>query len=273
MLHLILLLVPLVAPVEAPKKAEGIVVLGSVSNSTAPLSPTKVTVSPGRFVPIAPADGSPSYLAKSPAYRVYRVAKGTPFIGIKYDAAAGAEPEENSWDRDVMVLLARNLPGTYSIQLVKNGEGTGPPVENGAPIDLEVQGAKPPPDDGKKDPPKPPPIDDDKKDKPQPDLVDGPVWLVTVTGPERSIAAAKLVNDTLFWVGLEKSAGHKFRHYAPGEKSAIDAGYAKIHAALGDCLIVVKPDPDGKTGTLLRKVKLPATTAEVSELLKGTVKP
>lgn len=135
-------------------------------------------------------------------------------------------------------------------------------------------GAQPPP---KPDPevipepkPKPPPIDDEKKDPeptPQPDLIDGPVWLVTVTGPERSIAAAKIVNATAFWKGLE-SAGHKFRHYAPNDPSAVASGYAKVHAVLGDCLILTKFD-----GTLVKKVKLPASTADVEKLLKETVKP
>ena len=113
--------------------------------------------------------------------------------------------------------------------------------------------------------PKPPPIDPDPQ--PQPDLVDGPVWLVTVSGPERTIAAAKLVNDTAYWKSLE-AAGHKFRHYSATDHSAVASGYAKIHATLGDCLIVAKFD-----GTLVRKVALPKSTADVDALLKATVKP
>ena len=138
-------------------------------------------------------------------------------------------------------------------------------------------GAQPPPDDDKKEvipppKPKPPPIDD-KKDDPAPDLIDGPVWLVTVTGPKRSIAAAKVVNNTAFWKGLEK-AGHSFRHYSPTDASAIEGKYTKMFNEVGgDCLIIVKPDPNNpKSGTVVKKVKLPASTADVEAILKGVVK-
>jgi len=128
-------------------------------------------------------------------------------------------------------------------------------------------GPQPPPDDGKKGipPPKPKPPDPkpDPEPKPAPDVVTGPLWVVTVTQSElRTPEESSLLNDHQFWNGVEK-AGHTYRHYDADEPSAVKSGYAKVYASLGSCLVVVKPD-----GTVVKKIKLPPLTTDVAAILK-----
>ncbi len=105
-------------------------------------SPTvPVTVLPGRFIPVSPTDGAPSYVAPTEAYRLYRVPPGSSYTGIKFDASPDAEPEAYSWPDSkspVYVLLARNRVGQHKIQFVKNGPAEVGPVENGAPLLIQI---------------------------------------------------------------------------------------------------------------------------------------
>lgn len=151
-------------------------------------------------------------------------------------------------------------------------------------------GAQPPPDDkDKKDiapapKPKPPIVDDDEKE-PTPKF-DGPFFLMTVAeSSARTADEAKVLNDVAYWKSLE-SLGHVFRHYdvtelqkiaakykdagrkpngepAGNPKDAYAQGYINAYEALGTCLVIVTKD-----GTLVRKIKLPKSTAAVDEILK-----
>jgi hypothetical protein len=247
----------------APPAKAGIVILGFTTPN--PTTAAKVSVAPGRFVPITAADGSPSYIEDAAGYRVYRVAKGSVYVGVKYDAAENAEPEENVWDADVMVLLARPAPGTYKIQLVKNGEGKGPPVRNGAPIDLEVQGAIPPPKPPKPEPPKPEPVV----------VKSFRVFLVyesmnTLTGPQNSViywpAVEDFLNATctggkLGWARRDKDTSGKYDTAKQSVWDAVKADFA--------------PPKNTKTPAVVIQVNdkitiepLPPTPAAMVELLK-----
>lgn len=116
-----------------------------------------VVTAPGRFIPITPPAAVPSFLADSEAYRIYRVPAGTVFVGIQYDAAPNAEPEAYKWtEKMVYVLLARNLPGTYQLQFLKNGPEDIGPVVNGNPLTISITGPRPPPGPTPPTPPTPP---------------------------------------------------------------------------------------------------------------------
>jgi hypothetical protein len=135
-----------------PASAQPIRVMGPLP----PPSDVKPVVSPGRFFAFQPADDSPSYIPSADAYRVYRVKPGSVYIGVKFDAKPDAEPEEYVWPDakgPVYVLLARNVPGTHTIQLLKNGPPEVGPVVNGMPFQLVISGKGPQP------PPKPDPVD------------------------------------------------------------------------------------------------------------------
>lgn len=120
-------------------------------------SPTvPVVVLPGRFVPVAPTDGSPSYVAPNESFRLYKLPPGSAFVGVKFDAPPDAEPESYSWPDNkgtTYILLARNRVGVHRVQFVKNGPAESGPVENGAPFLIQI-GTVPEP----MPPPKPAPV-------------------------------------------------------------------------------------------------------------------
>lgn len=135
--------------------AIGLMVPGRVAQAP-PLAST-ITVQAGRFIPVITTDGNPSYIPPSEAYRVYKIAPGSFFTGVKYDAPDGAENEPYSWPdvkQNVYILWTRPIPGKYSVQAVKNGPADVGPIPNGGPISIEIIGGKPIPPV----PPIPPPV-------------------------------------------------------------------------------------------------------------------
>ncbi len=126
-------------------------------------------------------------------------------------------------------------------------------------------GAVPNPDEIPAPKPKPPDVDPNPAPKPQP-VIDGPLWIVTVTQSERRTPTEEaLLNDDQFWKGVEK-AGHSVRHYDADEASAKAAGYADVYANLGSCLVIVKPK--GDKGEVVKKIKLPPLTTDVAAVIK-----
>lgn len=137
---------PAAAPASDPPAA-GVQVLGPVK--APPPESADVVVPAGRFVPMTPRSGKPVYIAANRAYRVYKLTAGSSFTGIKYDAAADAEPEAWTAPADVKgpvyVVLTRGFVGTYSLQPIKNGPTDSEPVEDGGPLSIQiVQGPRPP---------------------------------------------------------------------------------------------------------------------------------
>lgn len=260
------------APAEPPKKG-GLVFPEVVPTDTSPAPkpvPGAVAKLTGDMLYVVPSE-SPFLLFASPVDKVTITREAGP-IKIRGRFLDGnGKTETRTYSAKHVAIIEASGTGRVELIAVPGGAVDEKEAVRLA-IDVDVQGSQPPP---KPDPipepkPKPPPID--PKPEPNADLVDGPVWLVTVTGPERSITASKLVNDTAYWKSLE-SSGHKFRHYSPTDASAIESGYTKVHSALGDCLIIVKPDAGGKTGTVVRKLALPPLTTDVNAILKATVKP
>lgn len=130
---------------------------------------------------------------------------------------------------------------------------------------LEVdagKGPQPPPDVIPAPKPKPPVVDPAPVPEPKP-VPKGPYFLVTVTeSSQRTPAEAKVINDVRYWDSV-RAGGDDFRHYDKDDSKAIEQGYAKAYAQLGSCLVVVTND-----GTLVRKMALPKSTAEITTLLK-----
>lgn len=268
----------LFAPPSEPPKKGGLVFPEVVPADNSPPAPKPlpgaVAKLTGEMLYVVPSD-SPFLLFASPMDRVTITREAGPLrIRGRFLDGTGKVETRNYSAKHIAIIEAA---GTGRVELIAVPGGAVDEKEAvRIAIDVEAgQGPQPPP---KPDPipepkPKPPPIDPKPKPEPNADLVDGPVWLVTVTGPDRSITASKLINDTAYWKSLESSAGHKFRHYSPTDASAIESGYTKVHSALGDCLIIVKPDAGGKTGTVVRKLALPPLTTDVNAILKATVKP
>ncbi len=195
-------------PVKIPTPGgpvDGLIVLGpTLAPPTIPPTPPDATaglsVAPGRFVPLTTADGSPSYFAASPAYRLYKIAPGGQYTGTKFDAADGAEPESYSWPDQkgpVYCLLARNVPGTYSVQAVRNGKPEDGPENNGQPVVITVTGARPPPV-----PPTPPvPPLPPEPPTPQPVTSFRVIFVhesgATLPAAQQSVMGAKSVRDYL----------------------------------------------------------------------------
>lgn len=122
------------------------------------------------------------------------------------------------------------------------------------------KGPQPPPDVIPEPKPKPPVVDPEPKPKPAPK---GPYFFVTVSETSaRTPAESKVLNDVAYWQSLRKS-GHDFRHYDKDDSTAEAGGYTKVYSALGSCLVIVTAD-----GTLVRKVPLPKTVADITALLK-----
>lgn len=89
-------------------------------------------------------------------------------------------------------------------------------------------GAQPPPKDDEKkiEPPKPVPPDVSPEPKPKP-VVSGPLYFVLVEElDERTPATAKLVNDTAFWLRMQKRQVY-FRAYDQDEPAAKAKGYVE----------------------------------------------
>lgn len=109
-----------------------------------PKSDSPPVVPPGRFAAFSPQfPDAPSYIAESAAYRIYRQKPGEKFTGIKWDAGVNAEPDVYTFSDAkgiVYIVLARNVPGTYSVDLLKNGAGEGPPEPNGKPFVFVIPG-------------------------------------------------------------------------------------------------------------------------------------
>lgn len=137
----------------------------TIYGQTAPpaaAAPTVIKVPAGRFLPFTPVGGKPIYAEAKQAYRLYKLAPGQSFVGIKFDAPDGAEPEPWTAPIDakgpVYALLARNFNGHYTIPLIRNGSDKedNTPVQDGSPLQIEiVQGGRPPPGPSPVDPPVP----------------------------------------------------------------------------------------------------------------------
>src|SRR5882724_8145801 len=68
---------------EPPMAVDGVIVLGPTLTPPIPdPAATPIICQAGRFVPITPADGSPSYIAPSAGYRVYKLTPGSSFTGV-----------------------------------------------------------------------------------------------------------------------------------------------------------------------------------------------
>lgn len=152
--------------------------------------------------------------------------------------------------------------GTGKVELIAVAVGSADEKE-AARRAIEVdsgKGPQPPPDVIPEPKPKPPVVDPEPKPKPAPK---GPYFLVTVSETSaRTPAEAKVLNDVAYWQSLRKS-GHDFRHYDKDDATAEAGGYTKVYASLGSCLVIVTAD-----GTLVRKVPLPKTVADITALLK-----
>lgn len=172
-----------------------------------------VIVTPGRFFAFTPLDGSPSYIAPNDSFRIYTVAKGGTYIGVKFDAPADAEPETYSWPNEkgpVYVLLARNRVGTHAVQLVKNGPTETGPVANGPAILVQIGVAPQPPPT----PPKPP-----TPPEPQPPVVAGKLWGYVLV--EETAVALATRGEVLRSVNTYcKANGLKWREV---DQNAVDA--------------------------------------------------
>lgn len=127
-----------------------------------PRSDGPPVVAPGRFAAFtAQFAEAPSYVAPNDAFRLYRQKPGEKFVGVKWDAPAAAEPDVYTFAEAkgvIYIVLARSKPGTYSVDLLKNGAGEGPPEPNGKPFVFVIPGTKPDPKPDVKPDPKPAPI-------------------------------------------------------------------------------------------------------------------
>lgn len=162
--------------------------------------------------------------------------------------------------------------GTGKVELIAVAVGSADEKEaTRRTIEVDAGKGPQPPPDGEVIPapkPKPPVVDPDPKPTPKP-VPKGPYFLVTVTETSaRTVAEAKLLNDVAYWQSL-RTSGHDFRHFDKDDATAAKGGYTKAYAELGSCLVIVTADkPDEKGGSLVRKVPLPKTTADVTALLK-----
>jgi hypothetical protein len=233
----------------SPIAAQPIRVMGPLP----PPSDLKPVVSPGRFFAFQPADDSPSYIPSTDAYRVYRVKPGSVYIGVKFDAKADAEPEEYVWPDakgPVYVLLARNVPGTHTIQLLKNGPADVGPVVNGMPFQLVISGKGPMP------PPKPDPVD-----PPAPKPAGNKAWVVVVEETSmRTPEQIRVLADLKYWQSLSSSGKHLgWRHYDKDSPDIVGKGYFK-----GDSLpVMMLIDKDGNE---IYRGPLPSSTAEIDRI-------
>lgn len=218
---------PPAAPANSPGDGPGVVVLGPNARTVEPPS-SVLSVPPGRFFAFSPADGAPSYLAPSDAYRVYAIKPGGQYTGVRFDAPDGADPESYEWPDakgPVYVFLARSKPGDYSIQLVKNGPEAVGPVANGKPVNVRIgQGAQPPP------PPQPNP---DPNPKPSP--TGETAWVVVLEETsQRTLSLTGLMDEMRTKIPAQ---GHKYRSYDK-DQGDLPKGYLKSADSLPELIIV-----------------------------------
>lgn len=272
-----ILLLALATTAFAADPAPGIKVLGPVIDKTPPPAPGVPVVMPGRFFPFTPADGSPSYVAPNDSWRIYKIAPNASWTGVKWDAPADAEPEAYSWPEEkgpVYVLLARNRVGQHKVQLVKNGAPDVGPVENGAPIVIQI-GKVPDPMPPVPTPPAPVPV------PPAP----VPPTPVPVPAPGAKLFAVVLMDRLNADPAQAQALGTKtFRDYlaaggheleiidtgtTAGQKRAAD--YTPILTARGVSLpAFVLMDADGATKGLVRSaVALPKADTDLIAAIKA----
>ncbi len=240
--------IPPKLPTKEPQKLEAPLVLGPAL--AAPLGESPITVAPGRFIPFQPKDNAPSYIPASDAYRIYRVTPGSVYNGIKFDAAADAEPEGYTWPKEsgtVYILLARNKPGAYSIQALKNGPETEGPVLNGGPLSIIISGKGPQP------PPKPD-VDPVPNTDPQPSPAKLKKGFVVCLYDDKAMGAdlAGMLGDTAWKRSLETIPGViDFRTYDVTLPAADNGAMKKGYLDKAEAFRKDKGITDWKTPILL----------------------
>lgn len=123
------------------------------------------------------------------------------------------------------------------------------------------QGAKPPPD--KIPDPKPVPPDADPKPDPKPTPVVGDLWVVIVEElDDRTVATAKIVNDSAFWLDQAKR-GVKMRTYDKDEPAAVNKGYVKAAGKVGLPAVLLL-DADGD---VVRAKAMPKDVAGMAAII------
>lgn len=224
--------------------------------------PGAVPVLSGELLYVVPME-EPFLLFASPPGLVTVTKEAGPLRvrGKFLDGSGKVETRNYSAKFLAIVEAVPGAKGRVELVLVPNGITD---EKDAARMLVDVNhGAQPPPDvipDPKPVPPKPTP---DPEPKPKPTPVAGPFFFVTVTeSAERTIEQAKVINDTAFWKSL-KADGSEYRHFDQSDPIAVKQGYTKVFNDLGPCFVIMKMD-----GTVVRKVKLPASTGDVTALLK-----
>jgi hypothetical protein len=233
---------------------------------TAPAADAAIPLPAGRFLAISPASGLPVYIADDRGYRCYLIKSGGQFTGIKWDAAADAEPEAYSWPEakgPVYVILARGYVGTYTIQPVRNGKtAADPPERDGSALRIQILAA-----------PRPPPTPDPPIDPPLPVTKSFRVIFVvesgvTLSAVQTAVASAKAVRDYCTAKTTPEGGLAGWRQYDPqvnttNEHPNMKALWAAVKPKMTTvpCLVVEK---DGKAEIL----PYPANAAEALTTLQ-----